>query len=180
MRNALLLQNVTHTTFVLVNAIVLAAGLSGCGGSDSPGAPLSPSLLPPQAVFPAFAPSPSFPPGTLKGVSLSGVVYELTATGRTPIAAALVYCELCGQETHTFATADNNGFYHFSGDLAKGGGVWVVPGVPTPIVVGYYNKDYEDPPGLPRMRHGAGWREVLIDGDTRFDIELVRRVGATP
>jgi hypothetical protein len=113
-------------------------------------------------------------------VSLSGVVYELTPTGRTPIAAAVVYCELCGEETHTFATADDNGFYHFSGDLAKGGGVWVVPGVPTPIAVGYYNKDYEDPPGLPRMRLGPGWREVLIDGDTRFDIELVRRAAATP
>ena len=61
--------------------------------------------------------------------------------------------------------------------------VWVVPGVPIPIAVGYYNKDYEDPPGLPAMGHGPGWREVLIDGDTRFDIELVRRVrrvAATP
>ena len=51
--------------------------------------------------------------------------------------------------------------------------MWVAPGVPTPIAVGYYNKDYEDPPGLPAMRQGPGWREVLIDGDTRFDIELV-------
>jgi len=112
-------------------------------------------------------------------VSLSGVVYELTPTGRTPIAGAVVYCEPCGDETHTFANADENGFYHFSGDLATGGGVWVAPGVPTPIVVGYYNKDYEDPPGLPVTSRGPGWREVLIDGDTRFDIELVRRP-ATP
>jgi hypothetical protein len=113
-------------------------------------------------------------------VSLSGVVYELTPTGRRPIAGAIVYCEPCGKETHTFATADDNGLYHFSGDLATGGGVWVAPGVPTPIAVGYYNKDYEDPPGLPAMRQGPGWREVLIDGDTRFDIELVRRAVVTP
>jgi hypothetical protein len=104
----------------------------------------------------------------------------LTATGRTPIAKAIVYCELCGKETHTFATADDDGFYRFSGDLASGGGVWVVRGVPTPIAVGYYNKDYQDPPGQPPTRQGAGWREVLIDGDTRFDIELVRRAAATP
>ncbi len=170
-----------HTTLILVSGVlVLAAGLGACGGSDSPAAPLSPSSVSPQAVVPARAANSSFPFGTLRGVSLSGVVYELTATGRRPIAAALVYCELCGEETHTFATADHNGFYQFSGDLAKGGGVWVVPGVPTPIAVGYYNKDYEDPPGLPPMRHGPGWREVLIDGDTRFDIELVRRVAATP
>jgi hypothetical protein len=101
----------------------------------------------------------------------------LTPTGRIPIAAAVVYCELCGAETHTFATADGNGFYHFSGEVAKGGGVWVVPGVLTPIAVGPYNKDFEDPPGLPATGQGPGWREVLIEGDTRFDIELVRRRG---
>jgi len=157
--------------------VLLAQGVSACSGSDSPVTPLTPSPLPPQAIVPAPAPapSPSFPPGTLRGVSLSGVVYELTATGRTPIAAAVVYCELCGEQTHTFATADENGFYHFSGNLAKGGGVWVVPGEPIPIAVGAYNRDYQDPPGLPTMGHGPGWRQVLIDGDTRLDIELVRR-----
>jgi hypothetical protein len=30
------------------------------------------------------------------------------------------------------------------------------------------------------MGQGPGWREVLIDGDTTFDIELVRRSAATP
>jgi hypothetical protein len=165
-------MTVRHKTLVVGGVWVLALALGGCG-TDSPTRP-TPSPLP-EAVVPAPAPGP-----TLRGVSLSGVVYELTATGRTPIAGAIVYCEPCGKETHTFATADDNGFYHFSGDLAGGGGVWVVPGVSTPIAVGYYNKDYEDPPGLPATGHGPGWREVLIDGDTRFDIELVRRVAATP
>jgi hypothetical protein len=161
--------------------LLLVFGFSGCGGSDSPITPLSPSPLPPQAVVPAPAPGSLFPPGhSLRGVSLSGIVYELTATRRTPIAGAVVYCEPCGLETHTFATADADGYYHFSGDLSSGGGVWVAPGVPTPIAVGYYNKDYEDPPGLPAMRQGPGWREVLVDGDTRFDIELVRRATAAP
>lgn len=162
-----------HRTLVVGGVLVLALALAGCG-TDSPATPLMPSPIP-QAVVPAPSPGP-----TLRGVSLSGVVYELTPTGRTPIAGAIVYCEPCGKETHTFATADDNGLYQFSGDLARDGGVWVVPGVPTPLVVGYYNKDYEDPPGLPAMRQGPGWREVLIDGDTRFDIELVRRAAATP
>jgi hypothetical protein len=172
---------VRHRTLVLRGVLVLGLGLGSCGGSDS-ATPLTPPPPPAQAVVPGPAPSPrpSFPPGTLRGVSLSGVVYELKPTGRTPIAAAVVYCELCGEDTHRFATADDNGFYQFSGDLAKGGGVWVVPGVPIFIAVGYYNKDYEDPPGLPPAGHGPGWREVLIDGDTRLDIELVRRVAATP
>jgi hypothetical protein len=50
----------------------------------------------------------------------------------------------------------------------------------TCINVGYYNPDFEDPPGLPRSLWGPGWREVQIDGDTRLDIELVRRAAAAP
>lgn len=170
-----------HRALVLSSVLLLALGWGGCGGTNSPAAPLMPSPLPPQAVIPAPVPGSVFPPGTLTGVSLSGVVYELTPSGRTPIERAIVYCELCGAQTHTFAYADDNGAYHFSGDLAKGGGVWLARGVPTPIAVGYYNRDYEDPPGLPAVRNGPGWREVLIDGeDTRFDIELVRRAAAIP
>ena len=153
--------------------VVLVLGLGGCGSPDSSLTPLAPSPLPPPAVV-LVPPAASFPPGTLTGVSLSGVVYELTPTGRKAIARALVYCELCGKETHTFATADDQGFYQFSGDLATGGGVWLVPGVRTPIAVGTYNPDFTDPPGQPR----PGWREVLITGDTRLDIELVRRAAA--
>jgi hypothetical protein len=163
-----------HRTLFPGGVLVLALGL-GCGGPDSSPTPLSPSPLPLPALAPA-PPASRFPPGTLTGVSLSGVVYELTPTGRKPIARAIVYCELCSEETHALATADDNGFYHFSGDLATGGGVWLSPGVPTPILVGYLNPDFEDPPGLPR----PGWRDVHVDGDTRFDIELVRRAAATP
>jgi len=83
-----------------------------------------------------------------------------------PIAGARVYCELCGEGTHTFATADANGFYRFSGDLADGGGVWLSPGIRTPVLV--LADGYADPPGL------AG-RYVLINGDTRFDMQMVRR-----
>ncbi len=154
-------------------AIVLALSMGAChGGTPFPTSPTT--TTPPNRPLP---PAPGFGAATLtlKGVSLSGVVYQLTPTGRTPIAGAIVYCEPCGEETHTFATADENGFYHFSGDLARGGGVWVAAGVPTPIAVGYYNKNFQDPPGLPAVRQGPGWREVLIDGDTIFDIELVRR-----
>ena len=165
-----------NRTLLPAGVVVLVLGLGGCGGPDASPTPLAPSPLPPQAVVPVPPPA-SFPPGTLTGVSLSGVVYELTTTGRKPIAGALVYCELCGKETHTFATADDGGFYQFSGDLATGGGVWLASGVVTPLAVGgWFNKDFEDPPGQPR----PGWRDVLITGDTRFDIELVRRAAATP
>lgn len=154
-------------------AITLVFSVCAChGGTPFPTSPTT--TTPPNGPLPP-APGVSTATPTLRGVSLSGVVYELTPTGRTPIAGALVYCEPCGEATHTFATADENGFYHFSGDLARGGGVWVAAGVPTPIAVGPYNTAFKDPPGLPAVRHGPGWREVLIDGDTSFDIELVRR-----
>src|SRR5687767_7295179 len=166
-----------HRTLLTGGVLVLAFGLSACG---SPATPLTPSPVPPQAAVPTRSPG-SWLSGTLTGVSLSGVVYELTPTGRRPIPQAYVYCEACSTETHMFVLADDNGFYHFSGDLATGGGVWVTPGVPTDIYVGRsYNKDYEDPPGLPPSWRGPGYREVLVDGDTRFDIELVRRAAASP
>ena len=101
---------------------------------------------------------------TLTAVSLSGTVYESTATGPWPIEGALVYCELCGEITHTWATADANGFYSFSGNLANGGGVWLSAGKLTPVSV--QADGYHDP---------LGRREVLIVGDTRLDFGLVRR-----
>jgi hypothetical protein len=145
--------------------LVLAHGLSGCGGSGSSATPVAPS--PPPQAAPTPPSSDSWLAGyTLTGVSLSGVVYESTPAGWAPIAGALVYCELCGEITHTWATADANGFYSFSGDLANGGGVWLSPGTRTPVSVSA--DGYQNPPGL-------GERYVLINGDTRFDMQMVRR-----
>jgi len=104
-------------------------------------------------------------------VTLSGVVFEETPTGRRPIPHVSVYCEPCGVDTHTFATTDDSGFYSFSG-------VWTDAGhSPTRI---YISLDgYTDPGGLPQPTppnpSGPGWREVVVNGDTRFDIQLVPR-----
>ena len=163
-------------TFALRGVVILALGLGGCSRTDLPATPLSPSPMLPRAV----APVPPSGAATLRNVSLSGVVYELTPTGRRPIPQAYVYCEACSEQTHQFVLADENGFYRFSGDLASGGGVWLTPGDPTEIYVGTsYNKDFEDPPGVTRSLRGPGWRAVMIDGDTSFDIELVRRIAAS-
>jgi hypothetical protein len=148
--------------------LLLLVGLSGCGSDDA--LPTPTPVPQPQAVAP---PSPAPPPGnwlagyTLTGVSLSGTVYESTATGPMPISGALVYCELCGEMTHTWATADANGFYTFSGDLANGGGIWLVAGQRIPVLV--QAEGYRDPSGSFNPRY------VLIVGDTRSDFELARR-----
>ena len=164
--------------------VVLAQSVSSCGGPEVSPTPLpSVPIRVPQQTPVAACISPETFYGcayTRIGVSLSGMVYEVTETGPVGIAGVDVYCEACGLMTHTWATTDANGVYNFSGDLANGGGVWLSPGFLTAI--GVEQTGYRDPPGLPPLRgplfhipSGPGWREVLIDGDTRLDIELVRR-----
>ncbi len=168
-----------NKTIVGIALLVLAHGVSGCG-TDSSSTPLGPARVTPQAAPAPPRPPDSWPAGyTLTAVSISGVVYESTTTGRVPIPGISVYCELCGTETHTFATTDANGLYMFPGDLASGGGVWL-SGEPTPLLLyDVEKKGYRDPAGLPLFPGGCpsgfSCREVLVNGDTRFDIELVRR-----
>ena len=104
---------------------------------------------------------------TLTAASLSGVIYESSARGNSPLAGAVIYCELCGEITHTWATTDVNGVYRFPGELANGGGVWLAPGKPTPIIVGGVGFDLQT-----WVRQDLN---VLIAGDTRLDVVLLRR-----
>lgn len=149
-------------TGVVLFAMVLA--LAGC--SDSGSSPTTPTPSTPPA--PA-QPSPG-PVAFRPDVILSGVVFEETANGRNPIHNVFVYCEPCTADTHAGAYTDSSGFYSFTG-------VWTNGQSPTRILV---QKDgYADPTGLPVPTPpnptGPGWREVVIDGDTRFDMQLVRR-----
>jgi hypothetical protein len=156
------MKNRTRAALVLLG---VAIGLAGCDGGR-PQTPTGPSTVQPPVQAPV--PPSAFPPGALSDYTLSGVVFEMTATGRTPIEGVSVYCELCGAETHTQTISDSNGFYSFTG-------VWDAGVSATPIWV---RKDgYTDPVGFvtPPNLPGPGWRAVLIQGDTRFEIELVRR-----
>ena len=145
--------------------VVLAAVLAGCDAGPSP----TPTAQSP--VQPAASPPGSSSGGySLKGVTLFGVVFETTPTGREPVAGATVYCDACGQLGHTWLETDTNGYYSFSGDLNAGGGIWLGGGS-TSVWVG--KEGYQDPPGLPALG-GPGWRATPINGDTRFDMQLVR------
>jgi hypothetical protein len=103
--------------------------------------------------------------------TISGVVFEQTVSGRTPIEGVAVYCELCGEATHSWALTDSNGLYAFSG------GVWNAGAFPTSLSV--RKAGYVDPPALPAVTPpnpaGSGWREVMVRGNTRFDMELVKQ-----
>ena len=84
-----------------------------------------------------------------------------------PVADVSIYCDACGESGHSWLRSDVNGYYSFSGDLDAGGGIWLSTG-PTLLLVA--KEGFQDPPMV-----SPGRREVRIDGDTRFDIELVRR-----
>jgi len=142
---------------------VLAVGLSACGSTGS-ASPTTPSPVQQPAVVPTSA--AAFPPGVLSSYTLTGLVFEVTATGQTPIEGVWVYCELCGAETHSVSYTDANGVYSFTG-------VWTTPGVRTPV---WFSKEgYVDAPGAPVAFSGPGWRLVLVNGDTRLDVQLARK-----
>ena len=130
--------------------LVFAVGLAGCGTAvpTAPATVAQPTQPPMTTVF------------TLADVTLSGVVSEITPTGPVPVEGVRIYCEPCGAATHTDASTDSDGFYSFKG-------VWVSPGIKTPIWVSKQGFVY--PSGR------EGWIDVLVNGDTRFDIQLTRR-----
>jgi hypothetical protein len=142
----------------------LMLALGACNGSGSVPPPTAPST-------PVPVPRTQPPAATFSNVTLSGFVFEQTVNGREPVEAVEVYCEPCGAETHTWAETDSNGFYSFNGFWGDG------TQFPTPIWV--LKEGYADPAGLPQTTppnpSGPGWREVVVNGDTRFDIELVRK-----
>ena len=134
---------------------VSLAALSACDSGRPWSTPTAPSPSTPTVT--------ATPPGAY---TISGVVFEVTAAGRTPLDADL-YCDSCGEVGigHTFTHTDANGFYTFTG---------VSAGV-NPVLVS--KEGFQDPLG---ERLGSGsppWyrRQVTVVGDTRFDIELVRK-----
>jgi hypothetical protein len=145
--------------------LVLALGFAGCGGSASPATPLTPS---PQ---PTASPAPTAPTPIGNNV-LSGVVFEVAPTGRTPLEGVTVYLLTCGAWNCPIAVTadfsvqtDQDGRYQiagvYSGNLNF---LWV------------RNETYDlvnpMPPGT--CPDGCD-RVVTVSGDTRLDIDLVRR-----
>ena len=162
----------TLTGFLL---FVLAAGLSGCDAASprSPTAPVTPP--PPQTTGDTY---------DVADVILSGVVYEVTPMGRVPIEGVRVQSDWWHMFPTPDAVTDSRGFFSFRP-------VWVcpcslAPWVDAGITALWVNKvGYEAPAGQPASvfndRPGttappdSHLRDVTINGDTRFDIELVRR-----
>jgi hypothetical protein len=95
---------------------------------------------------------------------LSGVVFEVTEGGQMPIEGVEVYCDGCGSPVgHTSVLTDADGSYSFS---------WTFNGL-NPLFVTKAGYAIVDPTGTLLDREGRV--QVTVNGDTRFDIQLVRR-----
>jgi hypothetical protein len=121
--------------FVVATLAVLTAM---CGGGTSV-SPTSPSA--------SVAPTPSAPVSPI-AFTLSGVVFEVTATGTTPVRGVQVE----EYDRHTSATTDADGVYRISG--VSGGRIFV---------------------GFDKEGYQSNRSSVTVNGDTRFDIEAIRR-----
>ena len=141
----------------VVFSVFLVIGTSGCGSSTGPTAPTAPPTAP-------VPPAPVPPPVSQAAYTLSGVVSELTAAGKVPAEGVRLYCDSCGSpDGHTFTSSDANGFYSFS---------WAQNGL-HPLLVWKDGYDVIDPAG--RLADGTAVKNATVDGDTRFDIQIVRR-----
>jgi hypothetical protein len=138
-----------QTNKLVVSA--LAVVLSACDGTSTiPTSPTPTTTGTPVSAVPTAT------------YSLSGVVFEANAAARVPIEGVEVYCDSCGSpDGHTFVYTDANGFYRLE---------WAANGVHPLFVT---KESYRHPNGAPLDDHGR--IRATVNGDTRFDVELVRR-----
>jgi hypothetical protein len=150
--SAQLRKNFRNSMRRLLSVASIVVLVSACDNENRVLSPTSPSPS-----------SPTSPAAPVLTYTLSGVVFEMTAVGRTPIQEVSVYCDSCGDPLgHTFSDTDANGFYSFS---------WTANGHTALIV----RKDGYRLAGNPPAGPVDGWIVAAVNGDTRFDIELVQR-----
>ena len=112
------------------------------------------------------SPTSSTPPETpvVRLGTLSGVVFEMTAAGNwAPVEGVQMYCDACGSG-HVATYTDSSGAYSFTAVKTAVYPLWVAKGG--------YNL------AKPTGSAGAGWMgsiNVHVNGDTRFDIEVIRQ-----
>jgi hypothetical protein len=142
-------------------ALILAALVLACSDDTTP-SPIAPP--PPQPTTPTPA-----PPATI--YSLSGVVFEVTSAGNTPVEGVDVYCDSCGPPIgHSSRLTGADGVYSFDGE----GGV-TAGGIPLFLHKrGYILPNQPDQSG-PNGDSWMGSVSVRVSGDTRFNIQIIRK-----
>jgi hypothetical protein len=155
MARAIVMRRRTLKTVAALGLTVLMAACDS--GGPSPGrSPVSPT--------PAI-PTPTPPPGPTVGGTLFGVVFELNAGQRAPVAGVEVYCDSCGPQGHTSSITDGSGAYRLEG----------APYGRTTLILA--KPGYGQPQPGPVSPSG-GWIgsiDAFVTGETQFDVEVVRR-----
>jgi hypothetical protein len=117
-------------------------------------------------VAPTPVPTPTPPPAAAVGGTLSGFVFEQADNGRVPVARVWVYCDACGPLGHTGMYTDDNGGYTLEGAPAGGTLLLLAKAgykLPRPDFI------------LPTNSGYMGGMNAAVNGDSRFDIEIVRQ-----
>ena len=140
-------------------AIVLATLVVACGSDDTTPSPIAPTPPPPPPTAPAAI------------YTLSGVVFEVTSAGNTPVEGVTVYCDPCGPpEGHSFRSTGADGVYSFDG----AGGVGVGSTMLFLSKRGYVLPNQPDI-SSPNGDGSMGGVTVRVTGDTRYDIEIIKK-----
>jgi hypothetical protein len=91
------------------------------------------------------------------------MVFEVTDAGQVPVDEVGVYCDSCGDGGHSWVKTDSQGRYVFP----------AVYNGDTPIIIG--KAGYAVVAPTRTLQDGSGVKDVRVNGDTSFDVELVRR-----
>ena len=139
----------------------LTAVLLACGSASSTGV-TSPTPLPAASGALPAASGALQTGGPL--YMLSGVAFEVTPAGNVPLDDVQVYCDSCGfPDGHSWRHTDDKGEYSFN-EVFNG---------PNSLMVS--KAGYKLPKPVQTYRDGANSILAIVNGDTRFDIELVRQ-----
>lgn len=93
---------------------------------------------------------------------LVGVVFEVTGGGPVPVEGSHVYCDSCGDGGHSWVETDSEGRYAFP----------AVYNGDTPIIM--TKAGYAVVAPSRTLQDGSGVKNVLVNGDTRFDVGCAR------
>ena len=152
---------------VVASVVLLGLVTAACEPTSSPTTPSAVTVPTPVTPAPTPPPPSRSQPVLKPDYSLSGVVSEMTSDGLVPLAGVEIYCDACGVVGHTRVTTDDSGAYDFGHD-----GIWSDDGDVIAVLI--KNDGYNVSGG---SQGPSGWttRYVRINGDTRFDFQLVRR-----
>ena len=143
------------STSRLVAAMVMTLTVAACGDGNG-------------AIPTATAPTPT--PAPRSTFALFGVVSEVTASGVVPMEGVGVQVMSCDPRTR--GGCGGNGL--ILNVTTNALGAYIVEGVyPGAVVVWVEKTGFLLPEGV--KADGEGAQTVMVNGDTRFDVRLVRR-----